>query len=225
MPKWQSEPPKDCQRSAFRLMRTPTSRPLQGYVISHQLLGCPTHYVGNRTIPCEAPHCQACESGIGWRWHGYLLVYLDSVSEIIIFEMTAISAQAFNDYYTRYGTLRGCLFKAERQNSRNNGRVLIQTKPGDMTRINLPKDIDLRRLLCHIWNIPPNQIENNPPDTRPPAQTIKLDRHKPELATPPLTPTAAQRESLAANASTKSPAGNGRKTYPDSFPKVHGEGD
>jgi len=224
MPKWDNQPPKDCQRAAFRLIRTPTAKPLQGYVISHELTGCPTHYIGNRTVPCESPNCQACENGVGWRWHGYLLVYLDTVSEIIIFEMTAISSRAFKEYYERYATLRGCAFKAERQNGRPNGRVLIQTKPGDMTRVNLPEDMDIRKLLCHIWNIAPNQLDDDPPNPRPPAKTIRIDRSKPEVPDPTLRPTQAHRDFVHANKITKTPGGNGRGSYPDTFPELPGSG-
>jgi len=181
MPNFQNEAPPESDHQGFRIVRTPTARPLIGHVLSSNLEGCPTHYVSARTIPCEAPNCDPCNNGIGWRWHGYLLVLLSSTQETVIFEMTAKASKAFSQYYKRYGTTRGCFFKAQRINDRPNGRVLIVAKPSDLSKVNLPPELDVKKLLCHVWNIAPNQAITPEYKTRPPFNTIQVDRDLPEM--------------------------------------------
>ena len=184
MPKFSHEAPSQGDRHGFRLVRTPASPPFRAFVISENLIGCPTHYVANRTIPCESPNCEPCENGIGWRWHGYLLVQIEATSEQVIFEMTAAASDAFKKYYERHGTTRGCYFQATRANNRSNGRVLIQCKPADLQKINLPQPLNLIKLLSHIWNIPPNQTQQAESHPRAPAINIRTDRTRPEIYTP-----------------------------------------
>lgn len=181
MPQFSNKPPANPDRHGFRLIRTPANAPLRAYVISEALIGCPTHYVGNRTIPCESPDCEPCENGLAWRWHGYLLIQLENTSEVCIFEMTASAAESFAGYHQRHGTTRGCHFQASRVNNRPNGRVLVVAKPADLAKIHLPKPRDVRKLLCHIWNIPPNQTDVDAPHTRPPHLSLHTDRTKPEF--------------------------------------------
>ena len=181
MPHFDNAPPTDLGPSGYRLIRTPAAHAILGHVVSERLTGCRTHFTGNRTIPCESPNCDACNSGITWRWHGYVLLLIDATQELVIFESTARAAAAFTDYYQRYGTTRGAHMKAERLNARSNGRVLIQLKPADLAKINLPKPIPIEKLLCHIWNIPETQVDTPAAMTRPPHQNIRVDRSKPEL--------------------------------------------
>ena len=181
MPQFSQQPPKETHQHSFRLIRTPASPPFKGFVISDKLVGCPTHYVGNRTVPCEQNECEPCENGIGWRWHGYLLVMVQASAEIVIYEMTATAAEKFTEYYQRHDTLRGCHFQASRVNNRPNGRVLVIAKPADLNQIHLPKDIDVKKLLSHIWNIAPSQVTRAPRHERLPAETIRIDRSTPEL--------------------------------------------
>lgn len=184
MPTFSSTPPNDLGRSGFRLIRTPTAQPLIAVVLSDQITGCKTHFSGNRTIPCEAPNCDACNNGLPWRWHAYLLVKIDASQETVIFETTANASQAFTDYYERYKTLRGCHFKASRVNGRHNGRVIIHAKPADLSKLSLPPAIPIEPVLCHIWNIAPNQVEQTDHMTRPPAKNLAVDRTKPEQIIP-----------------------------------------
>lgn len=207
MPTFDHSAPTDLGRSGYRLLRTPAASPLTGYVLSDNLVGCKTHFVGNRTIPCESPNCDPCDSGIAWRWHGYLLVILSPSQETVIFEMTAIASAAFADYYKRYGTTRGAAFKAQRVNGRHNGRVLIQAKPADLAKVNLPKAVPLQKLLCHIWNIPPNQVTTPDTKPRPPFQDTRIDRSRTEQVIPLDSASAVE---AAIKLARKKQAGNGR---------------
>lgn len=206
MPRFSQEPPRDENRHGFRLIRTPAAGALRAIVASSKLIGCPTHFVGNRTVPCEKPNCSPCNNGISWRWHGYLFVLTQPAKELCIFEMTAAASDPFTAYYERMGTLRGCLFQAQRINAKHNGRVLIQCKPADLNHVELPEAPDVPKLLCHIWNISPQQLDPNPKNPRPPAAAIRIDRDRPELkAYDP-----ADDDSVAALLSQQTPKPNGR---------------
>lgn len=206
MPKFDDSPPSDLGRSGYRLIRTPANSPLFAHVLSEKLVGCKTHFVGNRTIPCEAPDCESCNSGVPWRWHAYLAIVIEATREIVIFETTARASAAFIDYHQRYGTTRGCHLKAQRLNNRTNGRVLIQARPADLAKINLPPAPDVEKLLCHIWNISEKQVTLNDRTTRPPYTDVKVDRDAPETTIP------INREAQVEHAIklAKQRAGNGR---------------
>lgn len=178
MPAFNHEPPADHDHSGYRLIRTPPAHALLAHVISDNLVGCNTHFVNNRTVPCEAPDCDPCQSGIGWRWHGYLLILLDATQEVAIFETTARASAAFAAHHQNYGSLRGAHFKAGRVNARPNGRVLIQVKPGDLQRVKLPPEQPVEKLLCHIWNIPPVTVEKQAVKPRMPFDHTRVDRLK-----------------------------------------------
>lgn len=209
MPNWNTEPPNDLGRSGIRLIRTPPAHPFLALVLSDNLVGCNTHYINQRTIPCETPTCESCEAGIGWRWHGYLAVVVDATKETVLFECTARAAEAFRAYHQLHGTLRGCHFKAVRLNQRPNGRVLIQAKPADLANVNLPTAPNVQQLLCHIWNIPPSQVEARDAKPRPPFAAVDVDRSKPELTTAKTVEEA--RQMLAALQAASPAEGNGEQ--------------
>jgi len=148
-----NEPPETGRRPGIALVRTPGNRPLVAIVTSDDLVGTNTHYYRNRTSPCEGDGCPICAEGLSWRWHGYLSCVDQGTKEHILFEFTAQASDAFRAYRARYGTLRGCLFKATRHAQRYNGRVSIQTRPADLEGKDLPPPVNLKAMLCHIWNI------------------------------------------------------------------------
>jgi len=161
MPIFTNQPPEDARGVGLPLRRCPTYKPLTAIVTSLDLTGCPTHYFGGRTVPCEEHDCQACLNGVPWRWHSYLSCW-DQTNKIhFLFENTARATEPFVQYREAHGTLRGCAFKAQRMNSRPNARVYIETKPVDLEKITLPKPPDLLAVLSIIWNIPLGQIKSN----------------------------------------------------------------
>lgn len=180
MPNFDSTPPTDLGRSGYRLIRTPAAHAIVGHIISDNLVGCRTHFVGQRTIPCESPNCDSCDTGIAWRWHGYVLLVVDTTQEVVIFECTARSSQAIAAYFQRYATTRGAHLKAVRSPPKPNGRVLIQCKPADLEKVTLPKAPPVEKLLCHIWNLPENQVGVTDCTPRPPFRNTTVDRSKPE---------------------------------------------
>jgi len=154
MPSFSFEVPDKDSGPRLHLRRTPANGSLTAIVTCHRMIGCPTHWYGHRTIPCEPPDCPACKEGHSWRWHGYLTALNVNTNEHFLFEMTAQAADPFTKYFENHHTLRGCLFVAERLAHHHNGRVLIRYKTADLAQVKLPDPPDLIACICHIWNVP-----------------------------------------------------------------------
>ncbi len=154
MPQWTTEPPKQPHGFSLRILRTPPTKAIVAIVTSTDVLGCNTHYVNHRTLPCEGSEtCKFCQDGHSWRWHGYLAAMLQDTLEHVLFEFTATASTTFANYQKLHQNMRGCLFKASRPSGRTNGRVVIQCRPADTQRHVLPDPPDVKIILCHIWNI------------------------------------------------------------------------
>lgn len=160
MPRWSNDPPADLDRFAFRIVRTPAAKPLTAIATSTDVVGCCTHFINNRTIPCEGPpNCPACTEGYSWRWHGYLSAVLTDTLEHVLFEFTAATSETFRTYLKLHNNMRGCHFKASRPSGKPNGRVVIAAKPTDEQRVRLPDPPDIKQILCHIWNVKLNSTK------------------------------------------------------------------
>jgi hypothetical protein len=88
------------------------------------------------------------------RCHVYLAAMDPATREHFIFECTAPAAEPFRDWIRNFNTLRGCLFQANRPKRRRNAKVEIQTKPTDLTKINLPQPPDIALAMTTIWRLP-----------------------------------------------------------------------
>ena len=154
MPTWSSEAPANPRGPAYPLLRTPPLRPLVAIITSETIDGCATHYYKGRTVPHLDEGCPACEDNIPYRWHAYVAAYRLPDGIHFIFETTAKASEVLADYGKAHGGLRGCQFKATRMNSRPNSRVVIQTKPADLTAIHLPEPPNVRRCMAIIWDLP-----------------------------------------------------------------------
>ena len=177
MPIWTPEPPKDRGPYSFRIVRTPPAKPLTAVITSTDLLGCCTHFLKNRTVPCEGPdQCPACREGYSWRWHGYVACVLTQGLEHVLFECSATSSDTFRNYLQLYTNLRGCWFKAYRPSQRHNGRVVIECKYTDPAKHRLPEPPDVKRILCHIWNVKADAAEITG-RVRPPFQQVGVQPH------------------------------------------------
>jgi len=181
---WSAEIPRDPRGNAFPLRRTPAGGKLVACVTSENLTGCDTHFFGGHTVPCERPECDACGKGVSFRWHGYLAAIEASTRLHFIFEVTAQAADAFDQYRAAYGTLRGCRFEAERLHHRQNGRVIITTRPLDQQGVHLPQPPCIPDCMAIIWGLPANQIQQEVHkngrgalrNTAIPPQTIEIPR-------------------------------------------------
>jgi len=174
MPTWQENPPDERGPYAFRILRTPPAKAIRGIITCTDPVGCATHFIKNRTVPCEGQDtCQACHEGFSWRWHGYVSCILTPGYEHVLFEYTATASDTFRQYYTINATLRACIFVAQRPSGRANGRAVIHCTRADEAQLRLPDPPDIRRILCHIWNVR-YEPHNSPMMARPPARAINI---------------------------------------------------
>lgn len=168
MPHWSTQIPERPRGPSFQILRTPAFKPLTAIVTSRDLLGTFTHYYKGRTTPCERPDCEACRENLPYRWHAYLTALNLADAMHFLFEVTAAGAEPFIEYRDAHGSTRGCLFQATRWKQRPNGRVLIQTKPADLTQRSLPPPPDLIKCLSILWDLPTNGLKpsNRDPQNR-----------------------------------------------------------
>lgn len=158
MPQWSSEPPSLPLVRPLPLMRTPVGKGIGGTITCDGILGCPTHYWGGRTVPCEAEECAACNAGQRAVWHGYVSAYDEGTRCHFIFEFTDLPADEFNAARRQFGTLRGVRFSARRAKPHKNARVLVTITPPRVGPLHIPKEPDLAVVLCHIWRIPTGAV-------------------------------------------------------------------
>lgn len=159
---WTNQPPESATGLGLPIRRTPAKGPFQAYILSEDLLGCPTHFVRNRTTPCTGENCPHCEEGYTWRWHGYLCILNPRTFAKEILEVTAQACETITEYRQAHGTLRGALIESWRPSARPNGRVRIKLAPADLRGRNLPPPADLKKVLCHLWNVSSNGAEVKP---------------------------------------------------------------
>ena len=154
MPRWQNQPPDLAKTLPYRIIRVPSKGNLTGIITSPEMLGCNTHYVNNRTIPCEGEaECDACNQGNSYRWHCYVAILQTPGWEHAILELTAAASDPIRNYEGIHNQIRGCLIHATRPSGRPNGRVVINCKPADLTGIRLPDPPQIDRILCHLWGV------------------------------------------------------------------------
>jgi len=167
MPIFTNTPPELPDGFVYRIVRTPADKPFSAIVTCIDPIGANTHFVNNRTVPCEGfEECQLCQDGFSKRWHGYVSCLVPTTLEHCLFEFTAHASDSFTNYYNLHTGLRACAFRAFRPSKRSNGRVIIHTTPADEAKIRLPDPPDIQRLLCHIWNVkytPPSKRMPRPP--------------------------------------------------------------
>jgi hypothetical protein len=177
---WSNEIPDSPAGRPLPLRRTPAAGSFNAIVTSPDLTGTDTHYWGGRTVPCERPNCPACREGIGYRWHAYFGCLQAHTRAHILFEVTAQAAETFVAYRQAHGTLRGCLFSAQRWQRRPNGRVIIQTKPADLAQITLPPAPDVCAALAIIWGLSTADVHTGRDIKKMPSIVIPDERIHPE---------------------------------------------
>lgn len=158
MPKYSNTPPNDPRGYALPIVRTPAGRKFQAIITSEDLIGCNTHFWGGKTVPCEAPDCEACKNGMPYRWHAYCSAVLHPQGLHVIYEVTALAAEALVTFRHSNGTLRGCAIEAYRWKGSANGRVIIKCERTSRTLDSLPKPPDLIHCLSIIWQLPDKDL-------------------------------------------------------------------
>lgn len=165
MPTFFNRLPKEDEKYAYTLVRTPTDGTIAAVITSDDLLGCYTHWYGGHTVPCERPTpdqeaagieniCRACADQSPARFHAYLSAFALKTGTHFLFECTLKAAAAFESYRDSYGTLRGCYFTATRPKRRKNSGISVIVKPADLSKIKIPPGLDIPKALAVIWQLP-----------------------------------------------------------------------
>jgi len=163
MPQWLPTPPTPDDAVPYRLIRVPATGVVAGIVTCTDLVGCNTHYLHNRTTPCDGPgQCDACAEGYAYRWHCYASLLLTPGWEHVILELTAAASDPLRNYADHHGGPHGCRIRARRPSGRPNGRIVLECTPADLTGVRIPDPPNIQRILCHIWGVkydaPDNRI-------------------------------------------------------------------
>lgn len=158
MPKFTNTPPNDPRGYALPIVRTPAGKKFQAIITSDDLIGCNTHFWGGKTVPCEAPECDACKNGMPYRWHAYCSAVLHPSGLHVIYEVTALAAEALVTFRRTNSTLRGCAVDAYRWRGSANGRVIIRCERTSRSLDSLPNPPDLIHCLSIIWQLPADKM-------------------------------------------------------------------
>jgi len=158
MPTWTNMPPDAPRGYGLPIRRVPPGKPFVCCILSSDLIGTRTHYWHGRTRPCETPDCGACSEGMPWRWHAYMAAFEGMGHEPFLLELTAKATAPLVDYRNAYGTLRGCKLRAMRANFAKNSRLIIETSPADLTKLTLPAEPDLHKVLALLWDLPQSAL-------------------------------------------------------------------
>ena len=191
MPQFTTQPPEDPRGHGLPLIRTPANGKIVLAITTDNLIGCPTHWYGGRTVPCEGENCQPCLEGYPWRWHGYLAGILPGTRRHVLMEFTAQAAEQITQYRDSHQTLRAAILTANRHRNRHNGRVIVSLKPGDNDHLHLPPAPDVIGALSILWNLPATKGE--PTDTikrLPTVRTTPPHKSNGKATKPNTTPTA-----------------------------------
>jgi len=154
VPQWSSSPPDRSGPRPLPIIRTPIAKPIVATILSDAMMGCPTHFWGGRTTPCEAPDCEACNAGSPTRWHGYLVIFSEQQRTSAILEIPDAAAEQLTLLAYSLPTLRGAKIKVTRSKATRNARVLIELQAPTIEQKNLPRAADLQTLLALIWKLP-----------------------------------------------------------------------
>ena len=153
MSNWSTHPPKDDSVPALRVYRTPPHRPFRSFILSDDVLGAMLHYHNGRSTKCPGPNCPLCKAGMRPRWYGYFAIYNPKSAARALFEIPKGAYIAFDDYLTKYPTLRGTAFEAFRKPDRPNGQVVIHLDPPRPDAQVFPDQPDVFRTLCQMWGL------------------------------------------------------------------------
>jgi hypothetical protein len=150
---WQRRPEDDEVGIRYPLWRVSANRTHRVIVLSHDLIGCHTHYFGGRTSPCEIEDCSACLANCARRWHAWLFTKLLDSPAIGILELTAKATGPVDQYFRAHRTLIGAQMTLCRSPKKPNGKVICALQDIGLDQSSLPKVPDVRDILTQMWEL------------------------------------------------------------------------
>lgn len=153
MDHWQDSPTPKNSIPNYQIYRTPSNQRFRAICISEGHVGAKLHFYKGRTSPCNGAACEPCQQGHAARWKGYLLCKQPDNPKVVIFEFTERGYQATIDKFHKHGSLRGCVFLAQRLNRKPNGPLLLEWEDNRFDESQLPYPADLRAMLARMWEV------------------------------------------------------------------------
>ena len=146
-------PSQEQMKRKLDLIRVPASGIPLRVILSHDVLGCDTHYAKGRTRPCPGENCEQCEKGEAPRWRGYLMVATKDLEEIQVLEVTPAVMPKLDAHFREHRSLRGAGINLERKNGKANGELWCRIAAKPKQAPALPKAPRLENFLNAMWGL------------------------------------------------------------------------
>lgn len=150
---WDDAPPEDDGRY-IKILPAPTFGTVHLACVSSALVGCWTHFVEARTIPCTLGNggCICKRDGLASRWRGYLCCWHVQQAELFLVELTNEAVKHCNiDLTNPPWPLRGALLKLYRSGRTKRSPVRIEFAQASLIIPNMPDEPDVRAALWRVW--------------------------------------------------------------------------
>ncbi len=154
MATWTDRPSLETEDLAFRIHRTPATKPIRGIILSSHLIGTMLHFYRGRSKPCTKEKCEACEMGQKPRWKGYLELKPADGRTVQIVEITERVFPELDREEKKHGSIRGLKIELSRLKPRANAPLHLEIKAGRIADCDLQQEHDLRAILERMWEIP-----------------------------------------------------------------------
>ena len=130
---------------------------LTAIVLSQRVLGVFTHWVGQRSLPCnsrDGEHCLVDHKTSGrYRWQGWVAV-LPISGQVPGFVSITENVAKKNPYLRTAKTLRGATIHLWRSGENKESQMLCKLSAESEPRSDLPIPPSTVEFLCRLWNIP-----------------------------------------------------------------------
>jgi hypothetical protein len=125
----------------------------------------PTHWVRSRTTACLDPEpCEGCDADVETRYKLYLGIYFPTDALIGVLEITDHGGHPINEYWKKYGSVRGKKITIWRSGKKENSPVNSTVTQSLFDPTALPPSPDIREWCNRLWY-------SNPKKPRPEAHT------------------------------------------------------
>lgn len=152
-PIWTPRPAQRPKKPTADLIRVPAGGTLRGIITSQTPTGAYTHFWNNRTLPCAAEGCPACDADQRPRWLGYISIWNPKTQKHAILELTQNAITPIFDHLDKGETLRGQEITVTRHGHRPNGRVKVTIDGDASPAYAIPAGLPVEEILKTIWDL------------------------------------------------------------------------
>jgi hypothetical protein len=151
-PEFSARPPDGVTEAQWAIRRVGPDKPTKGVILSHNLVGCYTHFFRGCTVPCPSQGpCEPCANGTPRRWHSWFALYNPTNSFKAIMEITPRVIEAFDLAFRKNRTLRGLAIEMHRAPAKPNGKLYATITESTVPKETLPKSCDVAKHLMRMW--------------------------------------------------------------------------